>query len=105
MKVGECLKSLRLAAGLLQRELAEKLGISDSMLSLIEAGKRDPSVRLLKRVSSALEVPSGILFAVALAEDEAGTAKSSPAAAFTEELFLAAVQAVEGRRRVRDTRK
>jgi transcriptional regulator with XRE-family HTH domain len=75
------------------------------MLSLIEAGKRDPSVRLLKRVSSALDVPSGILFAVALAEDENPNARTNPVAAFTEELFLAAVQAVEGRRRLSERKK
>jgi transcriptional regulator with XRE-family HTH domain len=67
--VGENIKSLRAAAGISQRELADRVGISPSMLSLVEAGRREPSVKLLRDISRALQVPSATLFAFAL-EDE-----------------------------------
>jgi len=70
MPLGECIKSLRAAAGLQQRELAARVGISKSMLSLVEAGKREPTVSLLRDIGKALNIPTSVLFAVALAEDD-----------------------------------
>lgn len=74
--VGEYIRSLRASAGLNQRELAERVGISASMLSLIESGKRDPTVRLLRDIGLALEIPAAALFVVALQEDAADSVDS-----------------------------
>lgn len=70
LKVGECIRSFRLEAGLLQREMADRAGISASMLSLIEAGKRTPTIALLQSVSRALNLPPTVLLAAALLDDE-----------------------------------
>jgi DNA-binding XRE family transcriptional regulator len=51
----ECIKSLRQAANLMQRELADRVGISASMLSLVEAGKREPTISLCVASGRALE--------------------------------------------------
>jgi transcriptional regulator with XRE-family HTH domain len=66
--VGEYVKALRDAAGFNQRELADRVGISPSMLSLIESGRREPSIQTLRDIGHALDVPTAALFAVALAE-------------------------------------
>ena len=66
--VGEHLKALRASAGLSQRELAELVGLSPSMLSLVESGRREPTVRMLRDISHALEIPPAALFVVALDE-------------------------------------
>src|ERR1700730_96973 len=70
MNVGESIKSLREAAGLMQRELAEDVVISASVLSLVEAGKREPSIGVLRAIGRALEVPTSVLFAIALDDSE-----------------------------------
>lgn len=48
---------MRAARGLSQKELAQKLAISPSLVSLMESGDRIPSADVLKRVSDVLEIP------------------------------------------------
>ena len=45
------LKKLRLNNGLSQKELADKLGISQNHYSNIETGMRCPSVKLAKKIA------------------------------------------------------
>lgn len=51
---GTALQALRTAQGLSIRELARLADVSDSMLSQVERGKKDPSPRWLKCVTDAL---------------------------------------------------
>ena len=64
--MGRAIKRIRLAAGLSQRELAEKLAVDPTYISHLERDRRDPSVRLLKRLAAVTEVPVGSLLVVAL---------------------------------------
>jgi transcriptional regulator with XRE-family HTH domain len=52
---------IRAAFGLQQAELAERMAISASQLSLIEAGKRQPSLRVLNALANAVGVPSALI--------------------------------------------
>jgi transcriptional regulator with XRE-family HTH domain len=76
----------------MQRELAKRVGISASMLSLVEADKREPSIGVLRAIGRALEIPTSVLFAVALADDdiERGTKMSQKVRLLTEDIFEAA---------------
>ena len=47
MNYGKAIKIVRTAHGLTQAELTERLSIGPSHLSLIEAGRRQPSLRVL----------------------------------------------------------
>ena len=67
MTIGMALRHLRRSAGISQGDLAGRLGISASYLSLIEADRREPSVPLLRRLAKALGAPAVLLFATALA--------------------------------------
>jgi transcriptional regulator with XRE-family HTH domain len=49
--------------------MAERLGISSSSLSLIEAGKRKPSMKVVDKLATVVNVPSALI--VLLASDEA----------------------------------
>ena len=51
------LKDKRKSAGLSQNELASKIGIGRSTLSLIETGKRKPSYEVMTKISKALNEP------------------------------------------------
>lgn len=46
MSFGENLKKIRLGRGLSQNELADRLFITSTMISAIEAGRREPSLAL-----------------------------------------------------------
>jgi transcriptional regulator with XRE-family HTH domain len=48
--VGKRLKEIRLAAGLSQRELAERAGVTHGLISMIEQNKSSPSVASLRKI-------------------------------------------------------
>lgn len=62
MTLGNAIRLVRTASGIKQGTLAKKLDISANYLSLIENGKREPSISFLRRLASALGVPVGIFF-------------------------------------------
>ena len=90
MTIGMAIKTLRASAGLQQQELAARVGISASFLSLIERDKRDPTVRLLRDIGNSLGVPPGVLVAAALQSDMPPT---SPEAAKIDESIQSLVRA------------
>jgi transcriptional regulator with XRE-family HTH domain len=60
--LGARIKALRLERELQQRQLAEKAGLTPSMVSQIESGRLTPSLHTLGRVAGALGVPIAGLF-------------------------------------------
>jgi transcriptional regulator with XRE-family HTH domain len=60
--IGQTIRVLRTAAGMKQKELAVAAGIQPNSLSLIESGKREPSLALLRSISKALDVPMSLIF-------------------------------------------
>jgi transcriptional regulator with XRE-family HTH domain len=61
--IGPRLKALRTARGLSQRKLAAQANVSNATISLIEHGRTDPSMGLLKRVLDCLDVSFAEFFA------------------------------------------
>ncbi|HWA39808.1 MAG TPA: helix-turn-helix transcriptional regulator [Burkholderiales bacterium] len=61
---------VRAAFGLKQSELAARMPITASQLSLIEAGKRQPSVRVVDALASAVGVPAALISLLASAPNE-----------------------------------
>ena len=57
LEIGKCIKKARLNQGLTIRELAEKTGLTSSMLSQIERDLANPSINTLKTISIELNVP------------------------------------------------
>jgi transcriptional regulator with XRE-family HTH domain len=62
MDLGKAIKLVRTASGRKQGEIAEELGVTSNYLSLLENGKREPSVSFLKRLARTLGVPVGFFF-------------------------------------------
>jgi transcriptional regulator with XRE-family HTH domain len=58
---GRALRIARAISGLQQQELANKAGLTASYVSLVEMGKRNPSVTALRKLSQALEMPPHLL--------------------------------------------
>ena len=63
--LGPRLKNLREHRGLSQRRLAALAGVSNATVSLIEHGRTDPSLGLLRRILDALGVSFAEFFAAA----------------------------------------
>jgi transcriptional regulator with XRE-family HTH domain len=62
MNLGQATKLMRTASGLRQKEIADQLGVTANYISLIENGKREPSVAFLRHLAKALGVPVGLFF-------------------------------------------
>jgi len=60
--LGNQVRALRMAAGASGGELADRCGVSRSMLSRIERGLVSPSVETLHRIASGLDVPVSRFF-------------------------------------------
>ena len=70
MDYGKALKIARAIVGLQQKELASLAGLAPSYLSLIEMGKRKPSVSAIRKLSHALKIPAHLLTLLAAEEDD-----------------------------------
>lgn len=70
MNIGKTIKISRTQKELTQTDLAKIAGISASYLSLIEKGRRDPNIALVKKISEALGIPFCIFIFFASGDDE-----------------------------------
>ena len=57
-RIAAQVRSLRASRGLTLEELAERSGVSRSMISLIERGESSPTAVLLERLAAGLNVPA-----------------------------------------------
>jgi transcriptional regulator with XRE-family HTH domain len=62
--LGANIKIRRNASGLSQSKLAEWVNTATNYISAIEAGRRFPSVEILEKIASALEIDTPELFSV-----------------------------------------
>jgi transcriptional regulator with XRE-family HTH domain len=62
MSVGRAAKFARVAAGIKQKDLADRLDVSPNYLSLVENDKREPSISFLRNLAGELAIPLGLLF-------------------------------------------
>src|SRR5437016_13988981 len=70
MNYGKAVRIARAISGLQQRELAELVGLDPSHVSLIEMGKRRPSVSALEKLAKGLGVPLHLLTLLGAERDD-----------------------------------
>lgn len=63
--IGENVRARRIAAKLSQEAFAAKIGVEQSYLSGLEAGRRNPTAVTLWHISVALRIKPGALFEAA----------------------------------------
>ena len=61
MNFGRAVRICRATFGMRQSELADRLKVGRSQLSLIESGKRQPSVRTVSEIAEAFGIPVHLL--------------------------------------------
>jgi len=62
MELARAIKMIRTASGIRQKEVARRLGVTANYISLVESGKREPSISFLKHLGKLLGVPVGFFF-------------------------------------------
>lgn len=65
MKLGKAFKLARSRRNLTQKDLAERLGVSENYLSLLENDRRDPSWSFICRLCEDLQIPIPLLLFLA----------------------------------------
>ena len=61
--IGDAIRNERKKCNITQKELAERLGVSASMIAQYETGKRKPKLETMRKLAEALGVPMGYLVA------------------------------------------
>ena len=57
-RLGRVIKTLREEKGLSQKALAERVGVTDAYITMLETGvRKNPSLAVLQRLAKALGVP------------------------------------------------
>lgn len=69
MNIARAIRTCRLARRLSQQELAKRVDISPSYLSLLEGGRKEPSLPLLRDLAEALELSIDLLMLTAIDYD------------------------------------
>ena len=62
MNIGIGIKTVRIKNGFNQKQFSEKVGITQSYLSLIESNKKTPSTEILGQIAYALDTTLPVLF-------------------------------------------
>jgi transcriptional regulator with XRE-family HTH domain len=91
MELGKAIRLCRSQKGLKLAELAKRAALSESYISLLERGARDPSLSSIEAIARALEIPVSLL--IFLGSDAAET--SSLPAEVREKLSTAIVQLLQ----------
>ena len=68
--VGQRIKNSRVKRGLSQTKLAEKVGVAKATILRIEAGKQNPSAKVLARIAKALNISADYLLGLKIGTEE-----------------------------------
>jgi transcriptional regulator with XRE-family HTH domain len=103
--LGAFIRRQRKLANLSLRQLAERTTLSNPYLSQIERGLHQPSVRVLKLLSGALNVSAETLLAQAGLLDAAAGGSADPEAAGQEPAVSSVESAIDADERLADEQK
>jgi transcriptional regulator with XRE-family HTH domain len=92
MNIGRAIRFARAAKGISQQELASRVDISASYLSLIESGKKDPSLGMIRSIAKGLRVSEDVLLLTAIDYESIRAADVTALAALSEQLLAAALR-------------
>jgi transcriptional regulator with XRE-family HTH domain len=70
MKLGEAIKEVRGERELTQKDLAKRVGITQSHLSQLESGNKEPSLSTLERIAEELDLSVPMLVVLAMDEED-----------------------------------
>jgi len=75
MNEGNSIRLIRKKMKLTQQEMADKCQLSQTALSQIENGLKRPSVRTLKKICTALDIPEGLIYILGMEQADVPASK------------------------------
>jgi len=87
MDYGKAVRVARAISGIQQKELADRAGLNSSYVSLIEMGKRKPSIKAVRALSSALEMPPDLLALLGIEPEDLSLAGTNEVDEVAKSLF------------------
>ena len=87
MDYGKAVRVARAISGIQQKELADRAGLNSSYVSLIEMGKRKPSLKAVRALSSALEMPPDLLTLLGIESEDLSLADTNEVDEVAKSLF------------------
>ncbi|OIQ19316.1 MAG: hypothetical protein BM557_06325 [Flavobacterium sp. MedPE-SWcel] len=75
MNIGNAIKDLRQQKGLKQIDFAVECGLSQSYLSSIEKGRKEPTLSILKQIANALSIPMPVLVFFSIDQEDIDESK------------------------------
>lgn len=93
---------IRAAFGLRQSELADRMPITASQISLIEAGKRQPSLHAIEALARAVGVPAALVTLLASAPSDLESQSEADVTDLSRALLRLLVSAAEESQRSPD---
>lgn len=91
MNYAKAIRTIRSAKNLSQQELANKVGLDASYISLIEKQKRIPTIKTLKNISDVLKVPFHLLTLLASDKEDLKYTSKTEAEKIGKELLFTLV--------------
>ena len=76
MNYGKAIRVARALADIPQRELARRLNLDSSLISLLEAGKRQPSRETLEKLAASLNIPFHLFVLLASEKEDTNSASA-----------------------------
>lgn len=70
MNIARSIRLTRLARGVSQQDLASATGISQSYLSLLESGRKEPSLAMIRTLAEGLDISEDLIFLSAIEYSE-----------------------------------
>lgn len=82
----------RISRGISQQDLATRVAISASYLSLVESGKKDPSLAMIRSIARGLKISEDVLLLTAIDYSSIRSADVDTLGALSEQLLVAALK-------------
>ena len=70
MDIGNAIKQIRVLKGLRQKELADRIGMSQPHFSQVENNRKKPSLDMLENIAKQLNTPLAVLFWFTISEED-----------------------------------
>ncbi len=92
MDFAKAIRVGRAARGVSQQELAKRAGVSASYISLIEGGKREPTIASTRKLAEALEIPVDLVMLLAIESTDQTKVKGSLVEDLAEKLLALLIE-------------
>ena len=70
MNIGNAIRQVRQHFGVSQVEMSDRTGISQTSISQIESGTKNPSKRTIQKICEAFEIPEAVLYVMGMEDSD-----------------------------------